>query len=387
MMKREVNHLFFIDNLKIVLIMLVVVHHAGQAYGPGGWWYFQEQERIDWLGKFFTVNAAFFMSLFFFLSAYFLPQSIERKGPIRFLKERVIRIGVPLLLGFLVMIPVLMYFYYIHFRNYETISFLPYYVNIFFGMGEMPLDWSGPAWPDMQFGHLWFLEHLLVYAVVLAICTYFSPHKSVNQSCENIKMNQVYLSILGVTLATFIIRIWYPIDYWTGVLGFIQTEPAHLPQYVSFFALGIMASSRNWLLTLNTKIGFIWLAIGIVLVLILYFGGNALYPFLIKGGANFGSLSRSFIETLLCFSLVIGLVVLFREKLNGVNRLSKTLSSNVFVVYFIHVPVLVFLQYMFTNIQVSVLMKFLCTAFLGIVLSFFISHFVWRKIPYIKKLM
>ncbi|MEH7239365.1 acyltransferase family protein, partial [Bacillus sp. JJ1562] len=103
-MKKESDHLYFIDNIKIALIMLVVAHHAGQPYGPGGWWYFLDDESINWLGRFFSVNAAFFMSMFFFLSAYFLPQSIARKGPERFLKERLIRIGIPLLLGFLVII-------------------------------------------------------------------------------------------------------------------------------------------------------------------------------------------------------------------------------------------------------------------------------------------
>lgn len=122
-MNKESDRLYFIDNLKIALIMLVVAHHAGQAYGPGGWWYFLDDESINWLGKFFSVNAAFFMSMFFFLSAYFLPQSIVRKGPNRFLKERLIRIGIPLLLGFLLIIPILMYLYYINFRDYEPISF------------------------------------------------------------------------------------------------------------------------------------------------------------------------------------------------------------------------------------------------------------------------
>ena len=80
-MKIESDRLYFIDNIKIALMMLVVAHHAGQAYGPGGWWFFLDDESINWLGRFFSVNAAFFISMFFFLSAYFLPPSIVRKGP------------------------------------------------------------------------------------------------------------------------------------------------------------------------------------------------------------------------------------------------------------------------------------------------------------------
>ncbi|MDZ5470431.1 acyltransferase family protein [Bacillus sp. 31A1R] len=387
MKQQQTTHLYFLDHLKITLIMLVVAHHAGQAYGPGGWWYFQEGESIDWLRRFFAVNAAFFMSLFFFLSAYFLPKSIERKGEWRFLKERFIRIGVPLILGFLVMIPILMYLYYINFRPYEPISFLSYYPNIFFGLSDEPTNWTGPSWPDMQFGHLWFLQHLLVYAVVLSAWTYFSKHESSRDSYYPIKGTQIFIFLLVVTLSTYIVRIWYPIDEWTGFLGFIQTEYAHVPQYISFFVLGIMAYRRNWLLTLDKRTGYIWLAIGVGIAGALYLGGNSLYPYLLKGGANFGSFTRSLIETVLCFALVIGLITLFREKLNKTNRLAKILSSHVFVVYFIHVPVVVFLQYTLSDLRVSVLAKFLLSAILGIILSFFISHFVWRKIPYLNKLM
>lgn len=148
-----------------------------------------------------------------------------------------------------------------------------------------------------------------------------------------------------------------------------------------------MAFHRKWFLSMSTRAGYNWLIIGVSIVIILYFGGNTIDPFLLKGGQNFGSLARSLIETLLCISLVIGLLILFREKINGTNRWSKMLSNNVFVVYFIHVPVVVFLQYTLNDLPISVWSKFLITAFLGINLSFLLSIFVWRKIPYLKKMM
>jgi glucans biosynthesis protein C len=380
--------LYFIDNLKIALIMLVVVHHAGQAYGPGGWWYFREGETINWLGRFFAVNAAFFMSLFFFLSAYFLPASLEKKGMNRFLKERFSRIGIPLLFGFLIIIPILMYCYYINFRNYGPISFVSYYFNVFFGLGDKPEHWTGPSWPDMQFGHLWFLEHLLVYALLYSAWVKFMPQKKTNDSnSEFIQGYKVVFFLLIITMVTFVVRIWFPIDRWSAFLGFIQTEFAHVPQYISFFCLGLMAYQGKWFLNLKTSTGMIWLALGIVIAGSLYFGGDVLYPHFNKGGLNIGSLVRSFVETLLCLSLVIGLLILFREKFNRTNRLVKSLSSNVFVVYFIHVPVVVFLQYTVSELSITVLAKFLLSSILGIILSFLFSYYVWRKTPLLKNMM
>lgn len=65
----SVTRCHYLDNLKVLLTVLVVFHHAGQAYGDGGAWPYSpslSHEYVGWLGNFFPVNAAFFMGLFFF---------------------------------------------------------------------------------------------------------------------------------------------------------------------------------------------------------------------------------------------------------------------------------------------------------------------------------
>src|SRR5438874_6121092 len=91
----------YLDGLKVVLTALVIAHHAGQAYGPtGGRWPIFEPERAAILGPFFSVNAAFFMGLFFLISAYFLPASFDRKGASAFLRDRFVRLGIPLAVAY-----------------------------------------------------------------------------------------------------------------------------------------------------------------------------------------------------------------------------------------------------------------------------------------------
>lgn len=173
------------------------------------------------------------MSLFFFLSAYFLPASIEKKGIKQFLRERLYRLGLPIVIGFLTIIPILMYFYYVNFRGYPSISFFSYYINIYFGLGEMPPDWTGPSWPDMQFGHLWFLQHLLLYSLFAVIGQKLILRKPLKQF--RVSVTPIFCLVITLTLVTFVVRIWHPIDSWVGFLGIIQTEFARVPQYVLFF--------------------------------------------------------------------------------------------------------------------------------------------------------
>lgn len=382
-MNTSEKRLYFLDNLKVALIMLVVAHHAGQPYGGSeGWWYFKTVDSPG-LGAFFAVNAAFFMSLFFMISAYFVPVAYDKKGAGRFIKERFWRLGIPLIIGFLILIPLLMYIYYMNFRDYPSISFWTYYVTIYFGIGNQPIDWTGPSWPDMNFGHLWFIEHLLLYTLLYVIFRFLIKKSSTTEiKCKFPGHVKILLFTSVVAIVTFAIRIWYPIDHWVGFLGFIQTEFAHVPQYVGFFIAGLIAARRGWMENIPRSIGVTWLAIGVILALIMYSG---VLRFFQTGGYSWGSLAFSVYETFLCSALCIGLIYLFHEKFSKTNVLLSHLSSHSFTVYVIHVPVVVALQFAFENLGISAYAKFGLVTLFGIIFSFVISHFIIGKITYLMK--
>ncbi|MFH1982905.1 MAG: acyltransferase family protein [Pseudomonadota bacterium] len=59
----KATRLYYLDNLKVLLIILVTMHHVGQAYGTtgGGWFYSYPGDRVKPLEFFFAFNASFFM--------------------------------------------------------------------------------------------------------------------------------------------------------------------------------------------------------------------------------------------------------------------------------------------------------------------------------------
>ena len=76
--------LFYIDNLRIFLISLVVLLHFNITYGAPGDWYYNESEsgmpEIIPQAMFNATNQAFFMGMFFFISAFFTAASVQRKN-------------------------------------------------------------------------------------------------------------------------------------------------------------------------------------------------------------------------------------------------------------------------------------------------------------------
>lgn len=379
MNKERLNYL---DNLKIYLTILVVIHHVGQPYGgSNGFWYFISNDQLN-LGKFFSTNAAFFMSLFFLISAYFLPSSVKRKGKKHFLIDRLIRLGIPLLFGFFILMPILMYFYYINFRDYSYIKFFDYYLNVYLGFQEKPIDWDGPTFPDMQFGHLWFIEHLLVYAVIyLFIIGLFNNKKfTYFKDVTNLKL---LLFAIFISFVTFFVRIYYPIDHWEGLLGFIQVEYAHLPQYMAFFSLGIISFNNQWLEKMTGKVGITWLVVGITLALLRYTTNFIPYS---QGGLNSENFYYSISETFLCFGLSIGLIYLFKKFFNRSNKLLKIMSENSYAVYIFHLPIAVLIQYQFSLIDLKPAIKFGIVSLLTITITYLFS-IILRKFKIVRSII
>jgi hypothetical protein len=97
-----------IDALRAGTTLLVVLHHTAITYGAIGGWYYKETLTDGSLSSmllvfFCTLNQAWFMGLFFLLAGYYTPPSLQAKGAWRYLRDRLQRLGIPLIVyGFII---------------------------------------------------------------------------------------------------------------------------------------------------------------------------------------------------------------------------------------------------------------------------------------------
>ena len=372
------RRLYYLDNIKIFLIILVIVHHVGQAYGPtGGFWQYQSGlgESIPVLGRFFAVNAGFFMGFFFLVSGYFIPMSYDNSDGRGFLQKRLVRLGIPLLFGFLVMNPILMYFHYALYSGNEPLSFFQYYIGVYFGLSGMPAGFiESIGFPEMNFGHLWFIQHLLVYAIIYWMLRKICKKPLLKQENKAFSALHLLIIFLVIAVSSLIVRIWYPIDYWTGLFGFFQVEIAHWPQYLVMFGLGIIAYRKNWLNTLKATTGYVSLAIGILMVAIVYVG--TLNNFLARWNV------WAIYESLLAVVLIFGLLTLFRKKANRATPFLRTLSRSSYAAYIIHMPIVLAIQYALDTVVIGgAIGKFITVSILSVVLTYVFSALLLRIKP------
>jgi len=378
--------LYYLDNLKVFLIILVILHHSGQPYGPtGGFWAFPNRigDNIEFLGSFFRVNAGFFMGLFFLISGYFLPGSYDRKGVKAFVKDKAVRFGLPILFALFIMVPLVMYFYYSVYSGNQALNFFEYYTQIYFGFAGQP-SWFIPVvgFPEMNFGPLWFLEHLLVYSVLyVAVRTLLPKLKA-----PIFKYAPTFLTLLGIgfiiALFTVIVRDSYDIDTWVSLLGFIQAEIAHLPQYVLLFITGILAYRNDWFGKIGKKTGYTALCIAAIIAGLIYL--RAVLPTEVS---YFMHDHWDALEPFLAVFMSFGLIVLFREKFNRTSRGLDFMAKNSYAVFVFHFPIVIFIQYLFGQMGLTgVWGSFIGVSLTSIAITYAFSALI-RKIPSVKSIL
>ncbi|CAM2006859.1 acyltransferase family protein [Acanthopleuribacter pedis] len=366
-MCRTTSRLGYLDNLRIFVTILVVAHHAGQAYGPtGGDWPIFEEVRAPWLLPFFATNAAWFMGLFFLLSGYFTPASFDRKGAKAFLKDRFVRLGLPIVLFWS---PILGIYEY---RAAQTEqSFVTWFVT----------DYVLGA--NMEVGHLWFLVHLLFYSLAYAAWRRWRGSATTAGTAAP-TTGQLVAYGLALTVVTYLVRIGFPIDRWIWIAGVFPSEVAHLPQYLSLFFIGITAGRNRWFETISARFGLQLFGIAIALVAFVY-----LYLLVIRnyvsfgfetGGPSWGSFRYSLLEAAICISMCLGLPVFFREALNRQNDFLKQLAAGAYTVYIIHFLILVTIQGLLLRFALSPTTKFAVATLTATALCFLCAHLL-RKVP------
>jgi peptidoglycan/LPS O-acetylase OafA/YrhL len=378
----------YVDAVRVILILLVVAHHSVESYVTASP---PEVPLPDPPlvrgGIFLWVNAAFFMGLFFFLGGYFIPGAFDRKGAATFLSDRALRLGVPLVIGTILIVPLAGWSHVALDPGLPPVSYWTYLIQDFFGHSGKPDYWpQSERWPAFNFGHLWFLEHLLIYAVLYAAVRVIMPPDDGKRWREPPSHLAIVAYAVLLAAATFIVRIWYPQNRWIAFLHFIQMEPAHLPQYASLFVIGLFAGPRRWLETMPTRRGLMWLAIGAGLALLVYVLAATAMP----TGASAADASRQLrvctIEAFICTGMCVGLPVLSRELALGGGHIWQALARNVFAIYVFHFPFVLLLQWALIDAPMPKLMRLLLTVIGAILTTFAFTNLIVLRLPFARRI-
>jgi surface polysaccharide O-acyltransferase-like enzyme len=365
----------YLDHIKVVMTILVILHHAVVTYGGPGNWYYRQPAHGDAtlipMTLFVSTYQSFFMGLFFLLSAYFIEPSLKRKGTSAFLKDRLKRLGIPLIFYSFILSPVLNFMIY-RYGDKQPATFIQF-------LGGYN-DW-------IDVGVLWFVAALLLFTLIFVALD--NLKLTGNRSITQLNRGYILLFTAGLGLVTFIVRLVFPVGRVLHPVGF---QLGHFTQYIALFTIGILARRGNLAENLNLRMakGFVWLAVFMLFVifpLLFYIKTVTNAPIAnFNGGMNLEALLYSFYEQIIGISIVVALTGISKYKWNLPSKFLSTLSRNTFAVYIFHPLVLIGLSLLVSGWMVNPVIKLAIVAPCAVTGSFLLAALI-VKIPVINKIV
>jgi surface polysaccharide O-acyltransferase-like enzyme len=365
----------YIDHLKVVLTVLVIMHHTFITYGaPGGWYYTQKTTLLGALLPmtiFVSVNQAFFMGFFFFLSALFIPSSYDKKGASKFVTDRLIRLGIPLIFYSFVLSPFLSFISY-YWAEGHHITYAQY-------LGGFD------GW--INFGVLWFVLALLIFTLLYALFRVMSGY--IIKAVKLPSVGRILSFALSLGLVTYAVRTLFPVGFVIKPLGF---QPAHFPQYIALFILGLIASRSKWINNADYKTGKRMRTIALCVIFIgfpLFFIARKTLGFPVgwyTTGAHWQQLWYAVWEQVVGLTIITALLCIGKHSWNGASAFLSKLSRSTFAVYIFHPLIVISLSVAARNWGVDPAIKLLVVAPLAVVLSFLLGLIIVR-IPGVNKIV
>ncbi len=341
-----------LKNLRAFAIMAVVSFHSVLAYlvsqpaAPGPFdqppYHWLATPMLDthrWLG--FDIYAGFqyvaLMPVMFFLSGIFVWPSLRRRGSRNFLYGRLLRIGLPFVLGVYVLMPIAYYpVYRVTAADPSWLAFWRHWTAL-------------PFWPG---GPLWFLWQLLLFDILALVLFLVAPRliEALGRfsAAAGGAPGRYFAVLLAASTVTYL-----PLAYVFGVsdwaeFGPFDWQPDRPLLYLLYFFAGVGIGVQGYdrgLLRPDGELSrrwHIWLACA---------GGSFVLWMMTMAPAAYGhgniyiDLCSYFAVALVVTTVTFAFTAVFLRFATGQSTLVDSLSENAYVIYLVHYVFVVWLQY------------------------------------------
>ncbi len=335
----------YLDAVRAFALLLGVVFHASLSFMPIyiGWAVMDVSTGAAVPG-FVLVSHSFRMEVFFLIAGFFSHMTFHRKGARSFIQSRLIRIAIPLVVGWFVLRPLIVGSWVIGSASMRG------EVNILEGLKVGFLSLSTLPQDLLVGTHLWFLYYLLLITAIVLLGRAFLrlvpklydgvfPH--VDSMVVWMAQSRGSLFILAIPTA---ICLWF-MNLW-GMDTPDKSLVPHLPVllvYGGCFILGWLLHRQPAMLEAFARLSWgrvvlCLVSIGVTLELSQYQTdiGHPYYAW-IRGGF---ALSYA----LMMWTLVFLSIGLFKAVLDRPNAVVRYLADSSYWMYLVHLPLVIWLQ-------------------------------------------
>jgi peptidoglycan/LPS O-acetylase OafA/YrhL len=343
------------DSARAAFMLVGVFFHAALIYTTTHSWLVAGTESNRVFDYFAYTIHLFRMQGFYVIAGFFAALLIEKKGAKNFLRERMIRLGIPMV----------------------TIGFtLNYYMNEF--STAKPVLTTGLEYilKGDWLGHLWFLGNLIIYIAITALLILKKKNT----------FNTIVDFFVKASKKYFILKFMLICIFFFLVGGFLSTHINNTILfftislffvYLPFYLLGYLFYSN--LHTLEMILDYKKLKYHIFAsIFILLFMSNT---FIFNNDIPSVKIISKIVGTYLSIILCLSSLLLFKsiEALNRSSARVRKLSDASYSIYLLHQPFIVGLFYIFNKQIQNPILGFILISLSTLLITYFIHvYFIQR---------
>ncbi len=368
------ERLFYLDWLRVLAVLAVFYFHTLRPFDTTYWHVKNTQQSLV-----ATILLFFFsqwgMALFFVLSGAASWFALRSRSGRQFLRERSLRLLVPLLAGFLLFSPLQAYLEALNHGRFagSFLQFVPWFFE------HLQISWHAPliSYPY----HLWFLEFLWVFSLIALPLFLFLRGAAGSRAIDKLaawcaRPGGIFLFIIPLALIRMTLAAAFPAEHdWAEVVYFL-----------TFFVYGYLLFSRPSFAEAIRRQG--WIALGIGMLCFLLIGATyaagyletwASSPSYTPGALLYQLLLSIFPWAWLVFVLFCGIRWLdFNTK-----RLPEA-NEAVLPFYVLQQPAIVLIAFYVVQWHMAILPKWLIVSTLALALTLAVYVLLIRPVNWIR---
>ncbi len=333
--------LAFLDNLRYLMVLLVLVYHSVAAYATvAPHWVYHDTTTIaaDMVRELFDV---FMMPVLFFVAGYFGLVSLEKKGVWAFLVDKVRRLLVPWALAVLVILPLLLY------SKADRLArpFWSYWLT-YLSSFETRLRFSQAPLGLTTQAVYWFISLLFAFFIVLAFAyaltrrwrTRPSAARPSAPSTGSVLQALLLFGLLS-SIAYAIVLLLVPDSSWFTLGMALEFQVTRLVPYAGCFAVGVYARSQGWFAD-GKPIGslVVWAPVSLALAATYLLIGQPVFADT-AGNAGLARdllVSYAFVRSFLLLALLVLFLSLAARFWNRSSVIDRQLAASSYNIYLVH---------------------------------------------------
>jgi len=389
--KVPTERVIFFDNIRYLMVLLVVVLHSACGYSYYTTWWSVNDENSIFFNYVLGILGVFLMPTLFFIAGYFALPSLLQKGRWLFIRSKLKRLGIPWLLGVVLVSPIINYIH-LYSRDYPAnlLSLWSIFVNNIKGALSFH---TGFITSQLQFSHdhFWFISLLFFFFIAFAILhdgknRWFpganSSTKQIVARMKSILVVVFLVSVLTAVTTFFIYGIFHGTpnrDPWITIGSIIQFQASKIVLYIACFSLGIYAFSKNWFKDGQTPGHLVFWTI---LSTVLMYSHFKVQTFLMADFSIGLALGWVLIRTFLVFTILLALIGFGIKFWNSPSKVNRRFAANSYNIYLLHMLFVIVVQLVLLKwFGISIFFKFGIVALFSILLSYLVSQYAVRPFP------